>query len=385
MRTSTTIIAIVAAGMIPLAAGPAEAGVSVSIGWGTPGYSASVPVTPVPNNHTVSQLAGQAGSGQYFRIHVPAGQTYLTVLTEGGYGDSDLYLARGYLPTPTNHEFASNEPGTYEEISVVYPASGYWYVLLHGHEGFTGVSLLGSWWQQQVYYAPGYYAPSHPTSARVRISWHSGKGRPSGGLIPYILRRVRGHHRVRHDVWDARRPHGVVRPYVSQPRVIQPRVIQPRRAPTTYLPSRTTVRPGTSWTRPTARPTPQRTMPRPTARPTPQRTMPRPTATPKRTPSRTTVRPGTSWTRPTARPTPQRTMPRPTATPKRTPSRTTIQRPTSSARPTGRATTRRPMPTRTPTARSSTPSRGRASSGTAASAREKLLSGLRDRIRQGRK
>jgi len=337
MRTSTTIIAIVAAGMIPLAAGPAEAGVSVSIGWGTPGYSASVPVTPVPNNHTVSQLAGQAGSGQYFRIHVPAGQTYLTVLTEGGYGDSDLYLARGYLPTPTNREFASNEPGTYEEISVVYPASGYWYVLLHSYEGFAGVSLLGSWWQQQVYYAPGYYAPSHPTSARVRISWHSGKGRPSGGLIPYILRRVRGHHRVRHDVWDARRPHGVVRPYVSQPRVIQPRVIQPRRAPTTYLPSRTTVRPGTSWTRPTARPTPQRT------------------------------------------------MPRPTATPKRTPSRTTIQRPTSSARPTGRATTRRPMPTRTPTARSSTPSRGRSSSGTAASAREKLLSGLRDRIRQGRK
>jgi len=259
MRNTIAILAIAAAGVVPLASEPAEAGVSVSFGLNLGRHprpvvvrrplpapivvsrpvrvpapvvvrtAVRVPVTILSNNHTISNLSAGAGTGRYFRIHVPAGQTYLTVLTEGGFGESDLYVAREYLPTPGNHQYASTAVGTYEQVSILYPTAGYWYVLVHGAGSYGGVSLLASWWRQEVYYDDPacYLQPSRYANTRVYVYWdHLYPKRPAGGLIPYILRRLRSHHGARHRV-VAPRPHRTVRapvvPY-RPPAPVRPRI-----------------------------------------------------------------------------------------------------------------------------------------------------------------
>ncbi|MGB2819974.1 MAG: PPC domain-containing protein, partial [Phycisphaerae bacterium] len=240
MRTSTAMLLIVATGLSPLAAGSAEAGVSISFGLNLARRPSPAPVvvarpvvvprpvvvrTPVrvpvmvlPNNYTLSNLTGHAGMGRYFKIYVPAGQTYLTVLTEGGFGESDLYVARDYLPTPRNHQYASIAVGTYEEVSVLYPAAGDWYVLVHGAGSYADVSLLASWWQQEVYYEDqAYYVqPSAYANTQVYVYWDNlYPRRPAGGLIPYILSHLRDKHRARHRTYA---PHP--RPQGSHPRQV---------------------------------------------------------------------------------------------------------------------------------------------------------------------
>ena len=95
MQTTRTLLAIVAAGMIPLAAGQADARDALSVGIRVGGQGYAVPLTPLWNNQAITSLAGRAGTGRYFKIAVSRGQTYLNVLTVGGRGDPDLYIAYG--------------------------------------------------------------------------------------------------------------------------------------------------------------------------------------------------------------------------------------------------------------------------------------------------
>ena len=121
MQTFKIAAALVAGMVLLAAAGPAAAGdFSISVRIGSqpvvqpvvgPIMHVANPATLLLNNQTAT-LTGQAGSATYFRILVPHGQTYLNVVTAGGYGDVDLYLARGYLPTTDAHDYVAGVEGT---------------------------------------------------------------------------------------------------------------------------------------------------------------------------------------------------------------------------------------------------------------------------------
>jgi len=375
MRNTITILAIAAAGVVPLTAEPAEAGVSVSFGLNLGRHPrpvvvsrplglrvavsrpvrapAPVPVTILPNNHTISNLSGHARMGRYFRVHVPAGQTYLTVLTEGGWGDNDLYLARDYLPTPGNYQYVSSAAGTDEQISILYPPAGYWYVLVHGAGTYGGASLLASWWQQEVYYEDQtyYVQPSSYAGTQVYVYWdYLGRRRPAGGLIPFILSSLRHRHRARHRL-PPPRPQGSHRGPTVPHR--PPAPVRPRAG--SHPPVRPAVPRGGS--RPPARPAVPRVGSRPPARPAVPRAGSRGPARPAvpRVDSRPPARPVVPRvdSRPLARP-----AVRPAAPPRRPAVPSTVRRtaPTNPPRPsrppaTARTTVRRSTPTRTEPAR----------------------------------
>jgi hypothetical protein len=204
---------LIVAGAMCSAAGRAEAGVlaiNLQLGGGSyvavPAPAAQTPVTMMWSNQPAAPLAGYAGTGRYFRIDVPDGQTYLNVVTAGGWGYCDLYLARGYLPTPGASDFAAADPGTEQQVTVLCPAAGTWYVLVHGAQQYGDVSLMGSFWQQAnvLYDEPaGALVPLAVGARNVRvcIAWDRlGWRRPEGGLVPFIQRELRERREIRQHI-----------------------------------------------------------------------------------------------------------------------------------------------------------------------------------------
>lgn len=209
MKNTKTILAVLGVGaLLSIAARPAlaEVGVSFDLSHGSIGaqvvigdrspvvISAGIPlqaaqqrviVAPSPtvvttptavnlaNNYAYGPFSGYAGQARYFQIYVPAGQTYLTIVTEGGAGESDLLAAPGYWPTSDNTDLVSYNDGTSERIEVLYPAAGWWNVVVYGRGAFANVSVLASYWQQETY-LPTYTTydpyPTQRTNVLVHIA-----------------------------------------------------------------------------------------------------------------------------------------------------------------------------------------------------------------------
>ena len=223
MKTLKTILAVLGVGAILAAAGPATAGVGISVGFSNGQIGAQVVITrPAPvvlaaapvvvaqapvyvaapqpavvalaNAYAYGPFSGYAGQARYFQIYVPAGQTYLTIVTEGSLGDSNLLAAQGYWPTPDNATLASFNDGTSERIEVLYPTPGVWNIVVYGNSAFANVSILASYWQQDTY-LPTYTTydayPAGRTNVLVRIAWgDQGCERAFGGWIPFIRHRI---------------------------------------------------------------------------------------------------------------------------------------------------------------------------------------------------
>ena len=66
----------------------------------------------------------------YYRLPVTAGNTELMFETWGGTGNCDLYVKRGAVPTTTSYDYRSDLSGNSENVRVLSPASGTWYVML---------------------------------------------------------------------------------------------------------------------------------------------------------------------------------------------------------------------------------------------------------------
>lgn len=89
----------------------------------------------------VTNLSGSANSLLYYRFVVPAGATNLRFTTSGGSGNVNLYARAGSGPTTTTFDAQSSNAGNSETLTVATPASGVWFVLLHGAASYSGVSL----------------------------------------------------------------------------------------------------------------------------------------------------------------------------------------------------------------------------------------------------
>ncbi len=97
------------------------------------------------NGVAVTGIAGALGSDQLWTLAVPAGATDLKFVTNGGTGDADLYAKFGSPPTTTVNNCKSEGSTTAEACSIATPQVGKYYVLIHGHATFSGVSLTGSY------------------------------------------------------------------------------------------------------------------------------------------------------------------------------------------------------------------------------------------------
>jgi serine protease len=89
--------------------------------------------------------AATGGEALYYRLNVPANVSSLTVRTYGGAGDVSLYVAPGYVPTPTSYTAASIRPGTTEAVVLNRPAAGVYYVRVQANVASSGVSVLAAY------------------------------------------------------------------------------------------------------------------------------------------------------------------------------------------------------------------------------------------------
>lgn len=101
-------------------------------------------ITPLENGRPVFHRAGATGSEQIFKITVPPGEKFLRVRTEGGKGDSEVFLRHALPPTPEFHDQHMNGRGNRASSEIANPTAGEWFLLLRGRSDFSGVSLLAS-------------------------------------------------------------------------------------------------------------------------------------------------------------------------------------------------------------------------------------------------
>lgn len=81
----------------------------------------------------------------YAALYVPAGARNLSVWTDDGQGDVDLYLAGGRYPSQSRHDQASTAGGSRQRVAIAAPAGGQWfYVTLRARSPFAGVTLAAS-------------------------------------------------------------------------------------------------------------------------------------------------------------------------------------------------------------------------------------------------
>ncbi|RKG84138.1 M4 family metallopeptidase [Corallococcus terminator] len=103
------------------------------------------PCTVLPNNTTVSNLSGAAGSKQYYCFDVPA-NTASTVSVSGGTGDVDLYTRFGNAPTATTYSCRPYLGGNTETCNLgTQAAAGRQWILLSAFSAYSGVSLSVSY------------------------------------------------------------------------------------------------------------------------------------------------------------------------------------------------------------------------------------------------
>jgi serine protease len=97
------------------------------------------------NGVPVTGVSGAQGSEKVWRLEVPAGQTSLTFTINGGNGDADLYVSAGSAPTQQSYQCRPYKAGNSETCTFSPPAPGTYYVMLHGYEAYSGVTLTGTY------------------------------------------------------------------------------------------------------------------------------------------------------------------------------------------------------------------------------------------------
>ncbi|WP_084736292.1 PPC domain-containing protein [Cystobacter ferrugineus] len=110
----------------------------------TGGGNPNPPTGVLTLGQTVSGLSGAKDSVRYWRVTVPSGQNFLTVRTTGGTGDSDVYVSRDVQPTTSTYENKSNNGGTTESCATYVISPGTYYVMMHGHAAYSGVSITAT-------------------------------------------------------------------------------------------------------------------------------------------------------------------------------------------------------------------------------------------------
>ncbi|WP_392340673.1 M4 family metallopeptidase [Moritella marina] len=106
-----------------------------------------LPNPPTPSDETDLELhksatvEGAYGDNLRFVLNNAPTQGYVTIETEGGLGDADMFIAIDRQPSESDYDCASTNLGTFEScLFLDFPANRY-HVLIVGKSDFAGVSL----------------------------------------------------------------------------------------------------------------------------------------------------------------------------------------------------------------------------------------------------
>ncbi|MDZ7790182.1 MAG: S8 family peptidase [Xanthomonadales bacterium] len=100
--------------------------------------------TELSNGTPESNLSGGDGSESFFTLDVPSGASNLEFAMSGGSGDADLYVRFGAEPTTSTYDCRPYVGGNDESCDFADPQAGTWHVMIRGYSSYSGVSLVGS-------------------------------------------------------------------------------------------------------------------------------------------------------------------------------------------------------------------------------------------------
>jgi hypothetical protein len=92
-----------------------------------------------------AELAGEAGSWQFFTLELPAGTVALDVVLSGGTGDADLYVRAEAQPTEALFDCAPFLNGNEETCKIARPQMGAWLIGINAFSAFSGATVKATW------------------------------------------------------------------------------------------------------------------------------------------------------------------------------------------------------------------------------------------------
>ncbi len=102
------------------------------------------PLASLVSGTPISGISVAKDEGKYFEISVPAGKTSLELKLSGANGDADLYVSAAVNPTLFNYDFRSAGYTSNEAIVINTPVAGKYYILVHGYDPTTALSLTAT-------------------------------------------------------------------------------------------------------------------------------------------------------------------------------------------------------------------------------------------------
>ncbi|MEY9968264.1 microbial collagenase [Streptacidiphilus sp. MAP12-16] len=114
-------------------------------GSGTLPACTSTNVAAMDRNCSRANQSASTGNYDYLWIYLPAGTSTLTVTTNGGTGNADLYFNPSTWATNTSYTARSTHAGNTESITVTNTTAGYRYISLYAATGFSGVTVSTSY------------------------------------------------------------------------------------------------------------------------------------------------------------------------------------------------------------------------------------------------
>ncbi|MCD8531689.1 MAG: PPC domain-containing protein [Saccharospirillaceae bacterium] len=69
----------------------------------------------------------------------------LSITTNGGSGDADLYVRAGAKPSTSAYDCRPYVDGNNETCSFDRPSAGTWHLGIRGYSSYSGVDLNASW------------------------------------------------------------------------------------------------------------------------------------------------------------------------------------------------------------------------------------------------
>jgi hypothetical protein len=97
---------------------------------------------PLALGVAANNLFGTFDSQTLYKLSIPSGLPSLHISISGGTGDCDLYVRHGWQPTLNDYDYAPFLDGNDETVSIPNPVAGDWYIMLHGFDTYSGVTLL---------------------------------------------------------------------------------------------------------------------------------------------------------------------------------------------------------------------------------------------------
>jgi serine protease len=138
-----------------------------------------------------SGLSSPLNWGVRVQMAVPVGATNLRFETSGGFGDADLYVRHGDLPTTSVHDCRSIGPTTAETCAFATPSAGVYFVLVYGYSAFSHVSLTGSYALPNSLSINDASVAEGPAGTRV-VTFTVALAQPQGGDVTYDLATANG-------------------------------------------------------------------------------------------------------------------------------------------------------------------------------------------------